>query len=938
MKKSYRLWLASALLLLAVIALGARGADAAPARTDLQTFTQPGGQSFQGRLQGDENLHWALTSEDEVIVRDAQGYWNYASLELKDHSFKSSGVRVKLHPKPAEAKSKQDLDNWLKQRERLQKNGSDGDAGSAAALSGASGSPSLSEQAESRVSASLEAAADTAGAGLFFGLDGLETTGTQNVLLLLVEFSDIDIQYSDSQWNGRFFSATGKSVSDYYREVSQNRMSLVPAAETAGTANDGIVKVRLNHAYASGAATVAEALTAADPYIDLSAYDANGDGYLQNDELKVVTILAGYEQAYGATSSQSVWAHFTSLSDAMSPLIDGTKACVGAHGAGYTQQGEIQGNHQATIGVLAHELGHMFGLPDLYDTDGSSSGIGNHSLMGGGNWASLSGEYAGATPVHLDAWSKLMLGFADATIAQSDASASYTLNSIATGSYSIVLIPTLDANQYFLLENRQYEGYDRGLGYPGGIAIWHIDQSRSSNADDDRRLVDLEEANAISPYYYSGNATSFAPLTSPNSDRYDGSSFRYTGITVNIPQASSSSMTAAIYGDYTPLEPATGLWAPYTARNSVGLSWTASDSPELDRYQVYRNGTLVSSLTKNTLKDWVTEDATYSYTVRTVDRAGNVSADSEPLSVTSAETNKIVLYYKTNNATPYVRYTISPYGTTEVWQDLALAPSEIPGYSKAIIDTGADRINGKGAFHDGNGTWDNNSGYNYTLYSGVTTIANGVITEDFPAAIPNPAGNNAIIYYKNGSFAASYIHYKLDGSSSWTTVPGTAMSSSAYAGYSVATIPLGAATGLTAAFNNGSGSWDNNGGSDYRFGSGTSTLANGNLYAGTPQADSVTFQIAAPGSTPSGADLYLAGTFNGWDPGDSAYRLTRGSDGIYRITVALAAGTAYEFKFTRGAWSSVEAASSGADIANRTLTPGSGPQTVNLTVERWKDL
>lgn len=163
------------------------------------------------------------------------------------------------------------------------------------------------------------------------------------------------------------------------------------------------------------------------------------------------------------------------------------------------------------------------------------------------------------------------------------------------------------------------------------------------------------------------------------------------------------------------------------------------------------------------------------------------------------------------------------------------------------------------------------------------------------------------------------------------------MQASSYSGYKAATIQLGSAAGLTAAFNNGSGAWDNNGSSNYHFGAGTWSLVNGSIAAGEPQADSVTFRVSVPGTTPANGPLYLTGSFNSWNAADPAYQLTKGSDGVYSVTVSLPAGTAVQYKITRGGWDTVETSSSGADIANRTLTPAGGAQTVNLTVQRWKD-
>src|SRR5919206_489929 len=65
----------------------------------------------------------------------------------------------------------------------------------------------------------------------------------------------------------------------------------------------------------------------------------------------------------------------------------------------------------AKIGVSAHELGHLlFGLPDLYDIDYTSEGVGNWCLMGGGSW-----NGGGDIPAHPSAWCKLQQGWASKT-------------------------------------------------------------------------------------------------------------------------------------------------------------------------------------------------------------------------------------------------------------------------------------------------------------------------------------------------------------------------------------------------------------------------------------------------------------------------------------------------------------------------------------------
>lgn len=94
---------------------------------------------------------------------------------------------------------------------------------------------------------------------------------------------------------------------------------------------------------------------------------------------------------------------------------------------------------------------------------------------------------------------------------------------------------------------------------------------------------------------------------------------------------------------------------------------------------------------------------------------------------------------------------------------------------------------------------------------------------------------------------------------------------------------------------------------------------------------------AVPPDTPADAVLYVAGSFNEWNPASPAHVLTRAADGSYEITLPAGSGT-IEYKFTRGSWATVETAAGQADAPNRRYTFGPAPATVVAQVLGWKDL
>ncbi len=314
---------------------------------------------------------------------------------------------------------------------------------------------------------------NTLAAGVNQTSDGFAT----RIPCLLLEFSDNlwadgDVSTSVGYIDSMLFSVgefpTG-SMREYYREASYG------AVDITGDVYGPIMMPEPYSYYVGDAIGLGDepnsqtmakdACNAADALVDFSQYDLNGD----NEVDGVMLIVAGYgfEESADSTAMQS---HQWQIPGDQPLFLDGARIF------NYTVQPEEHGSFAGGgvngIGTLCHEWGHIFGLPDLYDLDGSSYGVGSWSIMGSGNYLDNSN-----TPAHFDPWCKSVLGWVTVDAVQTNR-VNQEISAFATSPDVFRLwIPGLPSSEYFLVANRYATGFDSEL--PGsGLLIMRIDESK----------------------------------------------------------------------------------------------------------------------------------------------------------------------------------------------------------------------------------------------------------------------------------------------------------------------------------------------------------------------------------------------------------------------------------------------------------------------------
>ena len=336
--------------------------------------------------------------------------------------------------------------------------------------------------------------------------------GSRRIPIILVEFADKKFNNTRQEIIDAMLTGT-ESVGQYFRDQSNGLYE--PEFEVFGIY--GLSGTRQYYGGHQGnnsdkmlGAMVTEAiqLAAADG-VSFKPYDTNNDDYCD----VVIVIYAGVGEAQASTTyPEAVWPCNWNLDAAAYYSSGGSGAFRPNTGDplvnNFAVFNELYGDNDDGktidgIGTFTHEFGHCLGLPDMYDTgSGGHYGMGDWDIMCMGCY-----NNNGFTPPGYSAYEKVFMNWAEYITPVPGTY--YTLpvwnQCQAATDKAVCIVSSLNENEYFILENRRKQGWDRYM--PGeGLMITHItyDANRwwgNTVNNEDVQLITIVPADNELSYY-----------------------------------------------------------------------------------------------------------------------------------------------------------------------------------------------------------------------------------------------------------------------------------------------------------------------------------------------------------------------------------------------------------------------------------------------------
>ena len=308
-------------------------------------------------------------------------------------------------------------------------------------------------------------------------------TGSKRGLVILVQFPDVAFRYENADFQ-RLFNEEGYtddinfgSVHDYFLDQSYGQFDFsfdVVGPITMSNPLSYYGKNNENGDDSYPATMVIEAVQKVDSDVDFSQYDWDGDGVVE----QIFLVHSGYDEAQNTRYKYYIWSHAWTLTEALEEG-DG-KGPVTVDGVvvdSYATSAELGGTTGTTtltgIGTACHEFSHCFGLPDFYDTVGSSFGMDTWSLMDYGCY-----NADGGIPVGFTSYERWFCGWLEPTELLSPQKVT-DIPALTSEPVCYLLRNSGKSDEYYLFENRQQESWDEGIA-AHGMLVLHVDYDETA--------------------------------------------------------------------------------------------------------------------------------------------------------------------------------------------------------------------------------------------------------------------------------------------------------------------------------------------------------------------------------------------------------------------------------------------------------------------------
>lgn len=312
------------------------------------------------------------------------------------------------------------------------------------------------------------------------GGDHITYKGVKKGLVVLVDFKNKkfadghDLEYYKNVINGKDFSDEEEgyvgSVRDYFLAQSNGQFELdfdvvgpVTMSKNYGYyGNDGAYQ-KDEKVYEM----IKEACDGIQDKVNLKDYDWDGDGEAD----QVFFLYAGLGQASGG-SAGTVWPHESELRYWPCGVLSYPTGKINTYACANELQPETQGSSRyisAGIGTICHEFSHCLGFADMYDTTGGGGyGMSVFDVMDQGSY-----NGNGFVPCNYTAFERIYAGWVEA-IELIDPATVKDMKSVSDYGRPFIMYNYKNTNEYFLMENRQNTGWDKGLYGSNGLLIVHV--------------------------------------------------------------------------------------------------------------------------------------------------------------------------------------------------------------------------------------------------------------------------------------------------------------------------------------------------------------------------------------------------------------------------------------------------------------------------------